>query len=224
MTDTTVTTEAPTLAATEAPAANTPEARTPDGTIKDQTPSQTTTLTEPPKPTDTPKAPETYADFKAPEGITLNPDLLKEATGVFKELGLTQDQAQKLVDLVGKDQQAKAELPQKAFNDMVTGWRNDTLKDTSLTRDGALLPDVAKNITALKSTLGDQTKIDQFNNLMNLTGLGNHPLMVSALATWGKQFAEGSHVSGKGPSPHGQTAPGTTDRPNIAKAMWPNNP
>ena len=44
-------------------------------------------------------APEKYEDFKLPEGMEVNTDLLDKATPVFKELNLTQDQAQKMVDL-----------------------------------------------------------------------------------------------------------------------------
>src|SRR6266852_5763511 len=42
-------------------------------------------------------APEKYADFRVPEGFKFDPEALTEAQATFKELGLTQDQAQKLV-------------------------------------------------------------------------------------------------------------------------------
>ena len=40
-------------------------------------------------------APETYADFTLPEGVELDTALLTDAAPLFKELGLTQEQAQK---------------------------------------------------------------------------------------------------------------------------------
>ena len=42
--------------------------------------------------------PDEYADFSMPEGIQLDETMLAEALPVFKELELTQTQAQKLVD------------------------------------------------------------------------------------------------------------------------------
>lgn len=42
-------------------------------------------------------APETYADFKAPEGMQVNKDLVASFAPIAKELGLTQDAAQRLV-------------------------------------------------------------------------------------------------------------------------------
>src|SRR5258708_4608855 len=52
-------------------------------------------------------APETYADFKVPDGYTLDADVAKEATTIFKALNLGQDQAQQLVDFyVGKTTEA----------------------------------------------------------------------------------------------------------------------
>ncbi len=53
--------------------------------------------------------PDTYADFVMPEGVELDSALLTEAAPLFKELGLTQDQAQKLVDFQAKQVQASSE-------------------------------------------------------------------------------------------------------------------
>src|SRR6266850_2111484 len=60
-----------------------------------------------PKPEDKPKepaegAPEKYADFKVPDGFKFDPTALTEAQATFKELNLTKDQAQKLVDTYAK--------------------------------------------------------------------------------------------------------------------------
>ena len=44
-------------------------------------------------------APEAYADFTLPEGVTLDKAALEQAIPIFKEMNLTQEQAQKLVAL-----------------------------------------------------------------------------------------------------------------------------
>ena len=228
MTDTTVTTEAPILTLpTEAPLTNSPEARSTDGTLKDQSLAGITTPTTP-TPTDTTKpptaAPETYADFKLPEGATVSADLLKDATAIFKASGLSQDAAQQLVDLYTKDVTKTAEAPQKVFNEMVLGWRNEVLKDPNLATGDTLRADVNENIGKLKASLNDPKAVEEFNKVMNMSGLGNHPAIVTALNKWGSQLSEGKHVAGNGPSTLGQVAPGTKDRPSVAKAMFPSLP
>src|SRR5579864_2656107 len=40
-----------------------------------------------------------YGEFKLPEGVTADADSLKPATELFAETGLSQDQAQKFIDL-----------------------------------------------------------------------------------------------------------------------------
>lgn len=178
------------------------------------------------KPDDTvkPVVPEIYSDFKVPEGVTLKPDVIKEASGIFKELGLTQDQAQKLVDFYGKDIKATADAPQATFNIMVDGWKADVLKDPSLASGDGLRTDVKENIGKLKATLGPATEIAAFDQLMNMSGLGNNPVIVKALNAWGKALGEGKHVAGGGPSPLGQQAPKSSERPSVAAAMFPNLP
>ena len=107
MTDAPLETAAPAPTQTQTPPLpNDPAARTADGTLKD---AQTLTTPEPkvePKADDKPIAPtvpEKY-DFKAPEGQSLDAALVERATPIFKELGLTQDAAQKLVDFYNASQ------------------------------------------------------------------------------------------------------------------------
>src|SRR5262245_55633150 len=45
------------------------------------------------------KAPEKYADFKIPDGMAVDAKALEAFTPALRELNLTQDQAQKLVDV-----------------------------------------------------------------------------------------------------------------------------
>ena len=44
-------------------------------------------------------APEAYAEFTLPEGVKIDAAKLEQALPIFKELNLTQEQAQKLIDL-----------------------------------------------------------------------------------------------------------------------------
>ena len=141
-----------------------------------------------------PAVPEKY-DFKAPEGQSLDAALVEKATPIFKELGLSQDAAQKLVDFYNDQAQATTKL----VNDMRAEWREATNK----------LPEVAEKgsdaATALmgraKATLFENDPKGQkaFDDAMNLTGAGDHPDIVRAWLRVAARITEGTHVSGKGP-------------------------
>src|SRR6185437_7738667 len=76
-----------------------------DGKQQTQTePTQTPPATETPKTETTktdaaasPVAPDKY-EFKAPEGMEYDPEILESFSGAAKEAGLTQDAAQKLIE------------------------------------------------------------------------------------------------------------------------------
>lgn len=226
--------EAVTTPPTPAPQPNTQEAREADGTLKDQTSTQTaqsdsttTPTTTPPKAEGEAKteaapngAPETYADFKAPEGVTLSKDMIAEAAPIFKELGLNQDQAQKLIDFAAKNQIGTAEANQNAYNTMREGWRNEVLKDTTLATGNDLKPEVRQSIGRAVDALGAELG-PQFRQVLDLTGLGDHPVMVKAMYEMSKFITEGRPVTGKGPSPAGQASPSAPAK-SLASAMFPN--
>lgn len=220
---------------------NSTEARTDTGEIKDQSltlPVETTTSTESPKTTDTTKTetsstetkpetkdetkptgvPEKY-EFKAPEGFELNETTVTEASAVFKELGLTNDQAQKLVDFQAKLSKTQAEAPYKAYDAMREGWQNEVKADKEI---GHILPKVKETIGRALDTLGDPALVTQFKDAMNLTGAGDHPAFVKAFYKFASAVVEGKHVAGGGPSKHGQAPTGQNERPSAAQAMYPN--
>ena len=70
-------------------------------------------------------APETYADFELPEGFTMDDSRKGDATALFKELNLTQAQAQKAISLYCKmTQQAQTEQENNVMA-MRKKWRSD---------------------------------------------------------------------------------------------------
>jgi Spy/CpxP family protein refolding chaperone len=208
---------------TEETLMNAPEARTETGEIQNQAMTQlvTTPQTEasPPSTSDRPPVPETY-EFKAPEGVTLDAAVVEKASPIFKELGLSQEQAQKLVDLYS-EQSAKtnADLT-KAVEDMRAGWREAVTKDPEI---GAKLDQVKVELGRAKDRLPPAIRTE-FDKAMNDTGMGDHPAIVKGLYELSKLVNEGTHVTGGAPSPLGQNAKGQASRPTIAGAMYPNLP
>lgn len=211
-----------TPAPTSPAAGNTTESRTADGTLLDQTQplaSQTETPSSETAPAPSePKAPTDYTAFTLPEGTTVDAGALEQAQAVFKELGLTQTQAQRLLDFqVGRDK-ASGEANTKAVESMRAEWRDQVSKD----------PQLGSNLEAVKAEIGraythlDPALVTDFRKAMDLTGAGDNPAFIKAFYNMAKMINEGGHVSGGSPSPNGQTRPGTDVRPSAAKAMYPN--
>lgn len=222
---------------------NSTEARTETGEIKDQsqttessTQASDTTQTKPesgttstetksetkPEVKDETKpngAPEKYEAFKAPEGVIFDEATITAASTLFKELGLTQEGAQKLVDFQAAQAKTQAEAPYKAYDAMREGWQNEVKADKEI---GHILPKVKETIGRALDTLNDPALVTSFKEAMNLTGSGDHPAFVKAFYKLATAVVEGKHVSGSGPSEHGQTSKGQNERPNVAQAMYPN--
>lgn len=168
-----------------------------------------------------PTVPEKYADFKAPEGTAINKEAMEAALPVFKELGLTQEQAQKLVDVQLK---REAELLKGGANGYATmreGWRKDVLADTSLSAGGKVKPEVLQTIGRAIDGINDPKLAGEFRQVMDTTGVGDNPAFVRAFYKLAQQVTEGRPVQGGGPSPKGQEAPNSKPA-SIASALYPN--
>ena len=210
---------------------------TPATTQSTQTADAPKPATDPTKPADpaakpsaadAPVVPDKY-EFRAPDNYTIDPAALEAATPVFKELGLTQDQAQKLVDIQIAREIALAKAPQDAVETMRKGWRGETeshseIKATVDKNSGKTGMDAVKvNIARTLSVLPVDLQVE-FKDAMNLTGAGDHPAFVRAFNKLAAFITEGSPVGGKNPSELGQVKPGTQTRPDVASAMYPTLP
>lgn len=118
-------------------------------------------------------APETYEAFTMPEGIEADSALIESASPVFKELGLNQEQAQKLVDIYAQAQAAQ----QKSVQEFWNGMRAEAAKIPPA--------EVGLAKVALKY-LSDGGKAIADNPM-----LGNNPAVIRALSELGKKFSEG---------------------------------
>lgn len=210
--------------------------RTPMGEIKNQpsTSTETPTPTPEPKPTEPaepasllnekdeePKgAPEKY-DLKLPEGSAIDEKVMNEATGIFKELGLNNKGAQRLVDFYNTRMQEIADAPMKTWIDTQKAWQDEIKTDPEI---GRKLPEVRNTVAKAIDSLGDPKLAAEFRKAMDFTGVGNNPAFVKAFYKLAQNVVEGKAVSGAGPSKFGQQAPGATERPSAAKALYPNNP
>lgn len=128
-------------------------------------------------------APEKY-EFTPPEGQELDANALAVFEPIAKELGLSQEQAQKLVDIYPQIQQQQAE----AWSKQVADWGEQVKADKEIGGD------------KFNASVGAaQRALDQFGNpelreYLNASGLGNHPALVRFCAKVGKAMAEDTFV------------------------------
>ncbi len=164
-------------------------------------------------------APETYADFKLPDGFKLSDEQKTEVTGMFKTWNLNQDQAQQAIDYYTKRSAELANAPYNAYLETRKGWRDEIASDPVIgPKSAAVKAEIGRAI----NSLGDAKMIADFRQALDITGIGDHPAFVRAFYAFSQRVNEGSPVSGRGPSPHGQTQAPGADKPSAAQAMYPN--
>ena len=129
-------------------------------------------------------APEAYEPFSVPEGMAVDDTLSQEFGSVAKEIGLPQDQAQKLVDFYTATQQKQIE----ALNE---SWIAAVKSDPEI--GGAKL-DASLTIAAKAvDTFGG----DELRRFFDETGMGNHPAMVRLMVNIGRRISEDKFTPGR---------------------------
>jgi len=137
-----------------------------------------------------PEIPEAY-ELAAPEGMTLDPKAVELATPVFKELGLSNEQANKLVPVAAQwAQSIRDQGQQQILAEVATQraqWATDAKADQEIGGAGfdASLGLAAKALDQLGFPKGSPLR-----SLLNDSGLGNHPEMIRAFARVGKAISE----------------------------------
>lgn len=131
------------------------------------------------------KAPEKY-EFNMPDGFEeLDQSAIDGFTPIAKELNLTQEQAQKLVDLHASQIKAQQEQFAKQRED----WAKEVKADKEIGGNN-----LGQNIEHAKKAL-DKFGSPELVSLLESTGLGNHPDVVKFCVKIGRSFSEDSFVS-----------------------------
>ena len=142
--------------------------------------------TEGQEETEVASAPESYEVFNLPDDFDMNNDTLEDYHTFAKENNLTQEQAQRGVDMVA--QMKQAEMTQ--WVEQQKSWVDDAKKDAEY---GGEKFDESISI-AVKAR--DSFGTSEFNEMLDSSGLGNHPEMIRFLNRVGKAISEDSVVVG----------------------------
>lgn len=138
---------------------------------------------------------------------------------MFKELGLSQDQAQKLVDFHAEQLTANASGSEAAAQAMRNEWRDTAVKNPAIGTGTQLKPEVRTTIAKAIDGLGpDLAK--NFRQAMNITGAGDNPAFIEAFYALARERTEGRPLAAPQPAPVAN--PGKPS--GLAHALYPNLP
>lgn len=135
-------------------------------------------------------APEKY-EFRAGEGVELDAEALKDFEPVARELNLTNEQAQKLVDAYPKILAGVQQRQADAWQAQTEEWAATVKADKEIGGDKL----TANLGVAQRAT--DTFGTPALKEYLNGTGLGNHPELVKAFVKVGKAMSEDGVVTGK---------------------------
>ena len=164
--------------------------------------------TEAPK-AEAPKAPEAY-EFKVPEGRTFDAEVMASYSQVAKELNLSQESAQRLLDAVGPKM---AERQMAMIEATRNGWADSSKSDREFGGEK-----LSENLGVAKKAL-DAFGTAELRTLLNETGLGNHPELIRFMFRAGKAISEDRMVSGAAT----QAKQGPRSFADLADALYSNS-
>ena len=126
----------------------------------------------------------TYTEFKLPQGVALDAEQLAPATELFAESGLSQEQAQKFIDLALARETAALSRSVQGFVDLQNQWVSEIKADADIggERLKASLASAARAI--------DRLDVPGLREALNFTGAGNHPAVVKAFVRLGQMISE----------------------------------
>jgi hypothetical protein len=135
-------------------------------------------------------APETY-EFKPPEGRQFDNEVVAKFSEVARELDLTNEEAQMILDKMGTTLSARQEANLKSIRDK---WAEASTSDKEF--GGEKLP---QNLAVAKKAL-DAFGTEELRTLLNESGLGNHPEVIRFMVRAGKSISEDTIVTGAAPT------------------------
>lgn len=171
-----------TILATEEVATDTPVEDTPVEEVATDTPVEG----------DTPPTDEVvYEGFDLPEGVEIDSEVMSNAAELFKDAGLTKEQAQKFVDM-----QVALNEKSNASNEAV---RNDWADKAKSDKEYG--GDKFNESVGIAMQAVEKFGTPELKQMLNETGVGNHPEMIRLLKRVGDLTREDNPTNVNGTPP-----------------------
>lgn len=157
-------------------------------------------------------APEKYEAFKLPDGAKLEDAQVAELQAHAKDLGLTQEQAQKVVDRELKVRADVSAAAQTEFKTTVAAWADQARADKDI--GGDKLPAVLASAKRGVDTM--EAQVPGLKLILDSTGFGNHPVAIKLFQKIGAMTSDdGKFLAG------GKAAPAANSEAAVASRMYP---
>lgn len=135
--------------------------------------------------------PEKY-EFKFPEGMKVGDEVINKFTSVAKDLGMSQENAQKLMDLAMENAAAQLKSNVDAWDAKRMEWVNELKSDKEF--GGDKLPET---ITRAKRALSSFST-PSFIDFLEVSGFGDNAELIKFLARVDKKIGEDTIHNGNG--------------------------
>lgn len=146
-------------------------------------------------------------ELKLPEGSSLDAAYLEQTKAMAKDLGLTQEAAQKLVDRDNAMMAGFVEQHQAKWSEQVVQWESVVKSDKEIGGNN-FQSSVSDARTAL-----DKFGTTEFKSMLNQSGYGNHPELIRLLSRVGKAMREDKMVT--------TSSQPARDQKTFAEAFYP---
>jgi len=154
-------------------------------------------------------APEKY-EFKPQEGQEFDPEVLTAFSEIAKDLNLTQDAAQKLLDKMGPTMVSRQ---MEQLENVKNEWSQASQTDKEFGGDK-----LNENLAVAKKAL-DSFGTPELRALLNESGLGNNPEIIRFMFRAGKAISEDKYVGATtGANPKG----GPKNFNDLASGLYSN--
>ena len=132
-----------------------------------------------------------YFDRNIAEGFSIDDKTIESMSPVFKELNLSQENAQKLIDayapLLKQQMEQSSKKSIDTYNEIISEWGKETR---------AFLGDESAKKMAAASRTMKAFGTPELMKMLDETGVGNHKSLVEFFITVGEKIGEDSFVEG----------------------------
>ena len=129
-----------------------------------------------------------YEDFSVPEGMELDAAMVEKFTPLARETKLSQEDAQKFVDLYAEGKQKALDENKAIWDGIHKGWKDEIEADPDLGGDklDATLGSAKTAVDLMETKFGCKGLAEA----IEMTGVGNHPAVIKMFHALGVEFGD----------------------------------
>lgn len=153
--------------------------------------------------------------FDLPDGFVVNEQNIEEVSTVFKEMNLSNENAQKLINMEAKYLQQIEETKMNEYHKMVDDWGKQSIKEL-----GPNYKDELSHGFKFRDTFFSKDTVQFLDSI----GVLNHPLIIKDFINGGKKLNEIRSTKETNYNPKKPVDQVINSKKSIAQALYPNHP